>query len=351
MSTSKNTQEIPEAKASQPLDRASLLKAIQHERTRRKQLDKATSELSLAIEERKGQVTDLDAQIADVKKGIEQEQAQCSRLEHQFQEQEEQIEAFKNAEAEQQKVTTQLKRVKAKLKNHMRIREEEQSSWEEYESYLKANIKQLSQEMDAVRDQEAEVNPPASEDLFKDPAQLMKEMSDLRDLEEQYDAQVITMKKSLQELNEEIKKLEELKAELPSQVDSASSSDLTSSQQPPTRGADPSGTSGTGESRDVQNTKNSISDRLKLEDPVSPNSISSEFEPPSPSLGYPEMASQSHWDAELEALVEQNEAIRAYIDRLLSRIVDLEEFQIVLHRDFDSMVGGQASEVPENSRS
>lgn len=104
-----------------PLDRASLIKAIRHERARRKQLEKATSELSLTIEERKGQIIEVDAHIAEVKKGIDEELAQCSRLEHQYQEQEEQITAFKNAEDEQQKLTKQLQKVKAKLKDHVMI--------------------------------------------------------------------------------------------------------------------------------------------------------------------------------------------------------------------------------------
>lgn len=211
---------------------------------------------------------------------------------------------------------------------------------------MKSNVKLLSQELQEVKDQEAQVNPPASEDFMKDAAQLMKEMSDLRDLEEQYDEQAATMKQSLGQLHQEIKKLEELHAQFSTQDGLASSSNHAS-------GADTLGTSNSpsGEGHSNQNTDNSASARLRLDEPVSPNSINSDLQPPSPSLGFPEMATQSHWDAELEALVEQNQSIRAYIDRLLSRIVDLDEFQIVLHRDFDSLVGVRPSEGPERSTS
>ncbi|EGG12813.1 uncharacterized protein MELLADRAFT_87097 [Melampsora larici-populina 98AG31] len=344
MSTPRNLPKIPQGQDSQPLDRASLIKAIRHERTRRKQLEKATSELSLTIEERKVQVLEVDAHIAEVKKGIDQELAQCSRLEHQYQAQEEQISAFKNAEDEQRKLTNQLQKVKAKLKDHARIRDEEQLSWEEYESYLKANVNMFSQELQEVMKQEDQVNPPVSKDFMKDPAQLMKEMAELRDLEEEYDEQAVNMKQSLEQLNEEIKKLEELHTQFSSLVDPSSSSNHAS-------GADTSGISNsrTGEGQYAQNPNASASARLKLDEPVSPDTLNSDFAPPSPSLGFPELAPQSHWDVELEALVEQNQAIRAYIDRLLSRIVDLDEFQIVLHRDFDSLVGEGASEGPKSS--
>ncbi|KAG0146521.1 hypothetical protein CROQUDRAFT_657339 [Cronartium quercuum f. sp. fusiforme G11] len=292
-------KEDAKVKVEEENERPSLVKMIRHERARRIQLEEATSELSRVLEERQAEVSQVDITLEDVQSQIGKTQKDAERLEWELNSQEPELKALKEVGVQLTQTKMKLKSLKAKLKQQETDREEDRSLWQEYGDSLKAHAKDLSASIDAANEQASAFDqanstfnsgqPPRARntaiDLWKTAPEVLKELSELRELSDECDAQITVLNRSLCLVNEEIEEIDKLYLKL-------------SSQAP--------------------DTDRPISD-------------------PKYSLNTPERASKRVWERELAILTEENKSLRSYVNRLVSRIIDLEEFQVVLHRDFDSL--------------